>query len=135
MMRISKIKIVALVFCVDFMFAYVPDCSDAGAASSTAKTTAKTALKAADKALAAIIKQIKSDEEDIKDKNDDTAKGTAGAKKYLRNTQQLDSNSVLSGYQVIFNAEVINNLESVLVDTKAESKHFEISQELENLSK
>lgn len=130
MMRISKIAVVTLL-CVDFVFA----CQDFGAASSTAKTTANKAIKVADKALAQIIKQIKSDEEDIKDKNDDTAKGTAGAKKYLRNIQQLDSNSVLSGYQVIFNAEVINNLESVLVDTKAESKHFEISQELKNLLK
>lgn len=134
-MRISKIAVMAFV-CVDFVMAtFIPSCADFGAASSAAKTTAKTALKAADKALAQIINSIKSDEDDIKDKNDDTAKGTAGAKKYLRNTQQVDANSVLSGYQVIFNAEVINNLESVLVDTKAESKHFEISQELNNLLK
>lgn len=129
MMRIS---ILLVVLCVEFVFA----CQDFGGAASTAKTTAKNSAKTADKSLASIINQIKSNEDDIKGKNNETdTSGKAGAKKHLRHTQQVDKDSTLSSYQLMFNTEVINKLESVLVDTKAESKRFEISQELEELLK
>lgn len=127
-----RISIFLVALCVQFAFA----CQDAGSAASTAKTTAKTAIGIADSSLATIIDQIKENEDDIKGKNNETdTKGTAGAKKHLRHTQQVDANSTLSSYQLMFNAEVINKLEAVLVDTKAESKRFEISQELEELLK
>lgn len=128
-----RISILLVILCVEFVFA---GCQDFGGAASTAKTTAKTSVKTADSSLASIIDQIKSNEDDIKGKNNETdTSGTAGAKKHLRHTQQVDKDSTLSSYQLMFNTEVINKLESVLVDTKAESKRFEISQELEELLK
>lgn len=128
-----RISILLVILCVEFVFA---GCQDFGVAASTAKTTAKTSVKTADSSLASIIDQIKSNEDDIKGKNNETdTSGTAGAKKHLRHTQQVDKDSTLSSYQLMFNTEVINKLESVLVDTKAESKRFEISQELEELLK
>ena len=129
-------KLTITLIAIALSHSLVVACQDFGFAADIAKDIAKTAATTADESLVSIINQIKDNEDDIKSKNNETdTGGNAGAKKNLRHTQQVDANSTLNSYQLMFNSEVINKLESVLVDTKAESKRFEISKELEELLK
>lgn len=102
-------------------------CVDMGVMQATAQSL-KNAYKMADKAVEQIIKQIKSDEDSVSDNND-----TSLTK--LENIQNLDSKNTLNAQSIFFNAKMINDLQSNIIDSKGERASYILDKELEEILK
>ncbi|PAF46596.1 hypothetical protein BKH41_08815 [Helicobacter sp. 12S02232-10] len=101
------------------------NCIDNGIMKKTASNS-KSIYRASDKVLSNITLLVKTNMENSKKYNQD-------ALRHLLNIQNLESHNAINAQKIFFNTKMINKLESVLIDNKAESLNFQINKELEEI--